>query len=109
MRLSVPLDDRFFPDFLVDVRLLEALLFVAAFVVEALFLVEAPARFLAPAAPVFLLAAFLVPFFLVPFLVPRELPDPFEDRLLLDFLALEPLRAFVVGILSSLNRPAQHG
>ena len=103
------MDERFFPDFLVAF-LLEALLLVEAFVVEAfeadIRLVEArlvplaPARFLVEAAVFVLLEVFLVLF-----LAPRE--DFFEaDRLLLDFFAADLLRAFVVGILSSVT-PAQ--
>jgi hypothetical protein len=91
--------------------LLEALLLVEAFVVEAfgadLRLVEArlvalaPARFLVEAAA----GVFLLEVFLVLFLAPRE--DFFEaDRPLLDFFAADLLRAFVVGILSSVT-PAQ--
>ncbi len=99
----MPLEERFFPDFLV-VFLLEALLLVEAFEAE-LRLVEArlvpldPARFFVEAALVFLVAVFLVLF-----LVPREVVDFLEaDRLLLDFLAADLLRAFVVGILSSVT------
>ena len=94
--------ERFFPDFLVAFLvafLLEALLLVEAFVVEARLLPFAPARFLVAAALVFLLADFLVLF-----LAAREVVDFFAaDRPLLDFLAADLLRAFVVGILSSLN------
>lgn len=102
----MPLDERFFPDFLVD--LLEALLLVEPFLeafeaelrlVEARLVPLAVARFLVPAAAVFLLAVFLVLF-----LVPREVVDFFEaDRLLLDFFAADLLRAFVVAILSSVT------
>lgn len=101
----MPFDVRFLPDFLVAF-LLEALLLVeafvearliAAFAVEARLLPLAPARFLVEAALVFLLADFLVLF-----LVPRLLVDFFEaDRPLLDFLADDALRAFVVGIVFS--------
>jgi uncharacterized membrane protein YfcA len=88
-----------------DAFLLEARLLVEAFVVEARLVPLAPARFLVEAALLFLLAAFLVLF-----LAPREVVDFLEaDRPLLDILALDPLRAFVVGILSSLKRPAQYG
>jgi hypothetical protein len=102
------LDGRFFPDFLVaflDTLLLVDLL-VEAFVVEARFFVPfATARFLVEAALIFLLADFLVLF-----LVPREVVDFFEaDRPLLDFFVADRLRAFVVGIISSLNAPAQYG
>ncbi|MFN2510817.1 MAG: hypothetical protein ABR568_05165 [Pyrinomonadaceae bacterium] len=94
----MPLDERFFPDFLV-VFLLEALLLVEAFEAE-LRLVEArlvpldPARFFVEAALVFLVAVFLVLF-----LVPRVVDFLEPDRPLLDFLAADLLRAFVVGIL----------
>ena len=101
----MPLDVRFFPDFLV-VFLPEALLLVEAFVearlvaalvVEARLLLLAPARFLVEAALVFLPADFLALF-----LVPRALVGFFEaDRPLLDFFVADLLRAFVVGILSS--------
>lgn len=105
-------EGRFFPDFFVEVRLAEALLFVEAFVVEA-FVVEAllrlavPLRFLLEAALLFLRAAFLVPFaaFLVPFFERRELVDPLEDLALLIFFAADRLRAFVVGMLSSSIAP----
>ncbi len=67
--------------------------------VEARLVLLAPARFLVEATLVFLLAAFLVLF-----LAPREVRGFLEvDRPLLDFLATAPLRAFVVGILSSVN------
>jgi hypothetical protein len=106
----VPFDERFLPDFLVAF-LLEALLLVEAFLVEAFLearVVEArllplpAARFLVEAALVFLLGDFLVVF-----LAPREALDFLEaDRPLLDFPAADFLRAFVVGILSSVNAPA---
>lgn len=100
----MPLGERFFADFL-EAFLLEALLLVEAFVVEARLLPLAPARFLLEVALVFLFEAFLVLF-----LAPREVVDFFEaDRPLLDFFAADLLRAFVVGILSSLNAPAQYG
>ena len=102
-RERIPLDDRLFPDFFVAF-VLEALLLVGAFEAE-LRLVEArlepfaAARFFVEAAPVF-----LVEVFLVLFLAPREVVDFFEaDRPLLDFFAVDPLRAFVVGILSSVT------
>ncbi len=92
----MPFDERFRPDFLVAF-LLEAFLLVEPFVAEARLLPLAPARFLVDAALVFLLEAFLVPF-----LTPRDVVDFFAvDRPLLDFFAADPLRAFVVGILSS--------
>ncbi len=94
----MPLDERFFPGFL-EAFLLAALLLVKAFVVEARLLPLETERFLVLA---FLLEAFLVLFF-----VPRAVVDFFEaDRRLLDFLAADPLRAFVVGILSSQNTPS---
>jgi hypothetical protein len=92
------LDERFFPDFLVAF-LLAIRLLVETFVVEARLVPLAPARFLVEAALVFLLEVFLVLF-----LAPREAVDFFEaDRFLLDFLAADLLRAFVVGILSSIT------
>jgi len=92
------LDERFFPDFLVAF-LLAIRLLVETFVVEARLVPLAPARFLVEAALVFLLEVFLVLF-----LAPREAVDFFEaDRFLLDFLAADLLRAFVVGILSSVT------
>jgi len=67
--------------------------------VEARFLPLLAARFLVEATLVFLLAAFLVLF-----LPPREVVDFFEaDRPLLDFFPADLLRAFVVGILSSVT------
>lgn len=56
-------------------------------------------RFLVEGTLVFLRAAFLVLF-----LPPREVVDFFEaDRPLLDFFTADLLRAFVVGILSSVT------
>ena len=85
-RLSMPLDERFRPDFLV--AFFAALFFVEALVVEALLLLL-PARF-------FVAATFLVAAFLVPFLAPRERADFFvADRPLLDFFAADRFVLFV--------------
>jgi len=99
----MPFDGRFLPDFLEAVleeavRLVEAL-GLEAFLVVTRLLPFCPARFLFGAALFFLLAAFLVLFF-----APREGVVFFEaDRPLLDFLAADPLPAFFVAILSSVN------
>jgi hypothetical protein len=99
----MPLDERFFTDFL-EAFLLETLPLVEAFRLEA-FEVEtrllplAPARFLMEGALTFRLDDFLAVF-----LALREVVVFFEaDRPLLDFLAADPLRALVVGMLSSFN------
>jgi hypothetical protein len=99
-RVNIPLDllfAAFLVPFLLDALFFVEAFFVAAFFVEArLVVLLAAARFLVEALVVFPLAAFLVPF-----LALREAVDFFADRLLLAFLAVDLLRAFVVGILSS--------
>lgn len=85
----MPLDEAFLPGFFVA--------FLARFVldvlvVEGLLLLPAPDRFLAA------VGVFLPEVFFVILLVAPEVTDFFEEDRLLAFFAVDPLRAFVVGM-----------